>query len=256
MGVPRLIGMVHLGSLPDAPSYEGDFDALIDLAVSDATTLAEAGFGGVMVENFGDAPFFRDEAPAVTVAAMTRAVDAVRSATGIPVGVNVLRNDVSSALAIAAVTGATFVRANVLSGIMYTDQGPIIGRAAEVVRLRQRLAPDVAIMADVFVKHATPPLGLRLEDATRDLAGRGGADVIVVSGSATGAAPELGRVRTVKTAAADTPVHIGSGVTRSNVEEMLAVADGCIVGTAVKPGGDTAAPVDLALAKAFVAAAG
>ncbi len=139
---------------------------------------------------------------------------------------------------------------------MYTDQGPIIGRAADVLRLRRDLAPDVAIMADVFVKHATPPPGLRLEDATRDLAGRGGADVVVVSGSGTGSAPDLERVRTVKRAASDTPVYVGSGASVANAAEMLAVADGCIVGTATKPGGETTNAVDPELAKAFVVAAG
>jgi membrane complex biogenesis BtpA family protein len=256
MGVPRLIGMVHLRPLPGAPAFAGNLDEVLDAAVADAGTLATAGFDGIMVENFGDVPFHADAVPPISVAAMTSAVGAIRSAIDVPVGVNMLRNDAVAALSVAAVTGASFVRVNVLSGTMFTDQGPIIGKAAEVARLRARLAPEVAIMADVFVKHATPPPGLRIEDATHDLARRTGADAIVVSGAATGDAPDLDRVRTVKQAADETPVYVGSGVTTESVGAMLDIADGCIVGTALKPEGDTAAAIDASLAMAFVAAAG
>jgi membrane complex biogenesis BtpA family protein len=144
----------------------------------------------------------------------------------------------------------------VLNGVMYTDQGPIVGRAADVLRLRRAIAADVAIVADVFVKHAVPPANLTLEDATRDLAGRGGADVLVVSGSATGDAPDLERLERVKNAAGATPVFIGSGATSSNVGAMLGVADGCIVGTSLKRDGRVTNPVDAELAAGFVAAAG
>lgn len=255
MGVPRLIGMIHLCPLPGAPRYGGDMAPILEAACADAKTLAHAGFDGLMVENFGDAPFYPDDVPAVTVAAMTKAVAAIRDTVDLPIGVNVLRNDVSAALAIAAVTGAEFVRVNVLSGTMFTDQGPITGRAADVLRLRGQLAPDVAIMADVFVKHATPPPGLDLVDATHDLADRGGADAIVVSGSATGQAPDLERIHTVKGAAGTTPVYLGSGVTAESVATMLEIADGCIVGTALKRGGRTTDPVDGGLAATFVEAA-
>jgi len=58
MGVQRLVGMLHLGPLPGSPLYDGDFDALLDAAVTDADTLEGAGFGGIMIENFGDVPFY------------------------------------------------------------------------------------------------------------------------------------------------------------------------------------------------------
>ncbi len=250
----RIIGMVHLGPLPGAPDYDGDLQAVIDTAVTSATTLAAAGFDGVMVENFGDAPFFADDVPKITVAAMTKAVDAV-TASGLPIGVNVLRNDALAALSIAAATGAAFIRVNVLSGSMFTDQGEITGKAAEVARLRDAICPDVAVMADVFVKHAMPPAGVSLAEATRDLAERGGADAIIVSGTATGAAADIDELLIV----ADTtslPVYVGSGVTADSVAAMLKIADGVIVGTATKPPGRIDAPVDADLATAIVRAAG
>jgi hypothetical protein len=246
--------MVHLGPLPGAPSFAGDLRRVIETAARDASTLADAGFDAVMVENFGDAPFFADEVPKITVAGMTRAVHAVGD-VGLPVGVNVLRNDALAALAIAATTGASFIRVNVLSGTMFTDQGPIVGQAAQAARFRAEHCPEVAVMADVFVKHATPPAGLTLVGATHDLSERSGANAIIVSGPGTGAAAHIEDL-TVVADTTDLPVFVGSGVTAASVAETLEIADGVIVGTATKPGGRVDAPVDALLAKAIVSAAG
>jgi hypothetical protein len=251
---PRLIGMVHLGPLPGAPRYRGDLDAAITAAVADARTLIDAGFDSLMVENFGDAPFFADDAPKETIAAMTRVVAAV-TALGAPTGVNLLRNDALGALAVAAASGAAFIRVNVLSGVMYTDQGVITGKAAEVARLRAAIAPAVAVFADVFVKHATPPPGLSLEQATADLWERSGADAIVVSGSGTGQAVDRAHVQRVRAAAPQAPLYIGSGADATSAAELLQVCTGLIVGTAIKVDGITTAPVDLERARALVAAA-
>jgi uncharacterized protein len=250
----RLIGMVHLRPLPGAPSFDGDLDGVIAAAVADADALAAAGFDAVIVENFGDAPFFPDDVPKTTVAAMTMAVVAV-AGVGLPVGVNVLRNDALAALSIAAVTPASFIRVNVLAGTMFTDQGPIVGSAAEVARFRAAHCPDVAVLADVFVKHATPPPGLSLRDATIDLSDRSGADAIVVSGSSTGAPAAVDDLETV-TGSTRLPVFVGSGVTADTIGAILRIADGAIVGTATKPDGRIEAPVDPDLAGAVVAAAG
>ncbi len=245
--------MVHLAPLPGAPGYGGSMAAVIDRARSDARLLADAGFEGIMVENFGDAPFYADDAPKVTIAAMTLAIGEV-STVGLPIGVNVLRNDALGALSIAAAVEAAFVRVNVLSGIMYTDQGPIIGRAAEVARARRELSPATAIMADVFVKHATPPAGLSLVDATNDLVERAGADGVIVSGSGTGAATDLGDLRTVAERS-HLPVFVGSGATAGTVAEILAIADGAIVGSDTKVDGIATNPVDPERAAAVVLAA-
>jgi len=252
---PRLVGMVHLAALPGAPRFGGDFEAVLAAAVRDAAVLAEAGFDAVLVENYGDAPFFPDDVPKVTVAAMTRAVEAVCTATEIPVGVNVLRNDASAALAVAAATGASFIRVNVLSGVMITDQGPIVGRAAEVLRQRQALAPDTLILADVLVKHAVPPSGVTLERAAEETAERTLADALVVTGPTTGRPPTMATVRKVKEVARHVPVLVGSGVTAATVARFLASADGVIAGTALKRSGVTTDPVSPGRAKVFVTSA-
>lgn len=251
----RLIGVVHLAALPGSPNFGGDLKPCLEAAASDARLLAEAGFDAVIVENFGDYPFYADNVPAVTVAAMTRAVSSVADAVELPVGVNVLRNDALAALSIAAATGAAFIRVNVLTGAMTTDQGLISGRAAEVMRLRSALKVDVEVFADVMVKHAAPPPGLTIEQATADTVERAMADAVIVSGAATGDEPALEQVRRVAGAAGATPVLLGSGVTEANVAGLLAVADGAIVGTALKVDGITTNPVDPRRAAAFVRAA-
>lgn len=251
----RLIGVVHLAALPGSPNFGGDLKPCLEAAASDARLLAEAGFDAVIVENFGDSPFYADNVPAVTVAAMTRAVSGVADAVELPVGVNVLRNDALAALSIAAATGAAFIRVNVLAGAMTTDQGLISGRAAEVMRLRSALKVDVEVFADVMVKHAAPPPGLTIEQATADTVERAMADAVIVSGAATGDEPALEQVRRVAGAAGATPVLLGSGVTEANVAGLLAVADGAIVGTALKVDGITTNPVDPRRAAAFVRAA-
>jgi uncharacterized protein len=248
--------MVHLGPLPGSPRYSGDFAATVDAALADARALADSGFDALLVENFGDAPFYADSVPPITVAAITRAVTALIAATSLPVGVNVLRNDAVAAMSIAAATGASFIRVNVLSGTMFTDQGPVVGRAAEVTRLRAALGADALILADVFVKHAVPPQGWAIERAAADLWERGGADALIVSGSGTGEPIAEGRLAAVTAAVPDAPLYAGSGVDEPNVASILETCHGVIVGTSIKRDGVTTAPVDPDRARALVAAAG
>jgi membrane complex biogenesis BtpA family protein len=253
--VARLVAMLHLGPLPGAPRFSGDFEKLLEQAVEDALILREAGFDALLVENFGDAPYFADDVPKVTVAAVARAVATVQAAVHVPIGVNVLRNDASAALAVAAATGAEFIRVNVLSGVMFADQGPLHGRAAEVARLRATLAPQLEILADVFVKHAVPPGGLTIEQAAADTFERGGADALIITGPATARAPDSSWLTKVRRAVPQAPLLVGSGVTKDTVKRLLGISDGVIVGSDLKQGGRTDNPVDPERARAFVRAA-
>lgn len=255
MTLPSLIGMVHLGPLPGSPSFSNNFDELIEQALADATALEEAGFGALMIENFGDVPFHASTVPPITIAALTRVMSSVLDATSGQVGVNVLRNDGIGALAIAAATGASFIRVNVLSGLMYTDQGPIVGQANELARRRKEWCPDVKIMADVLVKHATPPPGLGLEQAGLDTWERGGADVLIVSGSGTGLPADPDDGRRLRKAVGDAPIYVGSGARIENLHELATFANGVIVGSALKHQGIAANPVDPSAARAFREAA-
>lgn len=250
-----LVGMVHLAPLPGAPGWGGDMAAVLDAARRDAAALAEAGFDALMVENYHDTPFYPGRVPPETAASLTAAVAAVVDESGLPVGVNVLRNDGPTAVSIAVATGARFVRVNVHTGAMLGDQGPLLGEAYETVRLRTRLGAPVAILADVMVKHATPPPGIDVGQAARDAWHRGHADGLIASGLATGAATDPGRLDALRAAVPDAPLWIGSGLTAENAGELLARCDGAIVGSTLMRGGVAGAGVDPARAKAFMAAA-
>jgi membrane complex biogenesis BtpA family protein len=228
-------------------------DQVLQTAVDAATTLAGAGFPSLMVENFGDAPFRADTSDPETIAAITLAVGAVLQETGLPVGVNVLRNDALSALAIAAVTGAGFIRVNVLTGVMYTDQGPIVGRADALARRRSWLAPDVEVWADVMVKHATPPPGLGIEQAVEDTVLRGGADAVIVSGSGTGVAPDTDQAARARAVLPKgTRLVIGSGAGADNLGTLAQVADTVIVGSSLKVDGVATERLDKRRVAAFL----
>lgn len=233
--------------LPGSPDGEG-MAPVLNRALTDATALERGGVDAVLVENFGDAPFYPEDVPKHTVASMTRVATELADAVSVPLGVNVLRNDVGAAIAVADATGGRFVRANVHTGVRVTDQGVVEGRAHETIRFRAHLDADVAVFADVDVKHSTP-VSARYDPvaAVEDVLDRGLADGVIVSGRATGESPSLERVRRMKTAACstdgDSRVLVGSGVTPETVTELVDVADGAIVGSAFKPGGDPRAPV-------------
>ena len=218
---------------------------VLDRARRDAAALVAGGVDGIIVENYGDTPFYPEQLPPVTIAALTRAVTEVRQATALPIGVNALRNDATAALAIAAVTGARFIRVNVHAGAMLTDQGWIAGRAHETLRLRRSLNADVAIFADVMVKHAVAPAGLTIEDAAADVYERAGADALIVSGTATGAPTDAADAQRVRDRVPNAPLWIGSGVHTGNIRELLAIADGVIVGSAFEKDGRAGAEVEV-----------
>jgi membrane complex biogenesis BtpA family protein len=249
---PALIGMVHLEPLPGSPRYGGDWSAVLEAARRDAAALAQGGADAILLENFGDSPFFRTKVPRITIAAMTAAALVVREAGGgLPMGVNVLRNDARAALAVAIAAGASFIRVNVLSGARLTDQGIIQGIAAEMLRDRRALeAEGVAIWADVDVKHSAALAPRELEDEVADLIERGGADALIVSGSGTGKATDPAKLARVRRLAGEVPVLVGSGATAKSAGAMRPHASGFIVGTALKRGGrvDVALVREMALA--------
>jgi len=251
-----LVGMVHLLPLPGAPRWGGSMAEVLESALRDAAALAEGGMDGVLVENFLDAPFHPGRVPAETVAAMAVVVAEVVRAVPVPVGVNVLRNDAPAALAIAAATGARFIRVNVHTGAMLTDQGWLTGEAHETLRLRERLGARVAILADVLVKHAVAPPGLDIAQAARDTCRRGLADALIVSGTGTGEPTDIGRIRAVKAAVPEAAVWVGSGVTPASAAALLREADGAIVGSALQRGGRAGGRVEPERVRALVEAVG
>lgn len=255
-----LIGVVHLPAMPGDPFHEAlTFADILERAKRDAEALAAGGAAGIIVENFGSAPFPKgtpeQPTPPHQIAALTRSVATCQAVSGLPTGVNVLRNDARAALGIAAACGAAFVRVNVHVGAYVTDQGLIEGRAFETLRYRREIAAEsVAIFADVRVKHASPLAEIDPAVEVDDCLRRGGADAVVVTGSGTGKPVSAALLETVERAAGAAPVFLGSGLDPTRAETLARLADGAIVGTWIKEGGDVRAPVDVARVRRLVEA--
>jgi len=254
---PVVIGVVHLAPLPGTPSHRGGWKKVREAALRDAAALAEGGVHGLLVENFGDSPFFPDRVPLDTVSHMTAAALEIRHRFDLPLGINVLRNDGCAAMAIAHAVGADFIRVNVLCGARVTDQGIVVGNAHEILRLRSRLAGErIQIFADVRVKHSAPLGEYPLDQEVRDLLERGGASGVIVSGSGTGEPTACQEMKAVKEAAGKAPVWVGSGANLETLPDLLPLADGFIVGTTFKKDGVTTQPVDPARVRSFLSALG
>jgi len=247
VGVRRpVIGMLHAPPLPGAPRCSSEMREIAHFVLRDAETLVRGGVHGLLLENFGDAPFTRGRVSAGTVAAQTTLAIAIRGRFDVPLGINVLRNDALSALAIAVAVDAVFIRVNVLTGARLTDQGIIQGNAYALLRERARLrAEHIPIFADVNVKHSVAMGAERpIEEEAAETLQRGGADGLIVSGVGTGRPADIAELRRVKQAAGTAPVLVGSGVDAETVAVYAADADGFIVGTAFKQDGLITNPVD------------
>ncbi len=256
-GRPKpVIGVVHVLPLPGSPRWGGDMDAVTARASSDAVALKDAGFDGIIVENFGDVPFAKGFSGRGAVAGLAVVGARVGEASGLPLGVNVLRNDALSAVAVAAAIGARFIRVNVHIGAAVTDQGIVQGEAMETLRAIREMAPGLSVAADVLVKHSVPLGRASLEDVARDTVERGLAGALIVTGPATGLPASTEDLVTVKAAVPDIPVLVGSGVTADTVRAVLERADGVIVGSAIMEGGKAGGPIDPARARMLVSAAG
>ena len=241
------IGVIHLLPLPGSVGWDGQLRPIYERAEQEAIALSSGGADGIIVENFFDLPFTKGRIDTATASVLTIAVDRIMALTDKPVGVNCLRNDGLSSLAIAVATKAHFIRVNVLIGAMVTDQGLIEGIAHELLAYRHSLnAKSIKIFADVLVKHANP-LGTNnnIAQIAHETKKRGLADALIVTGHSTGQPPLIEDLKNVRTVLPDCPLFAGSGVNKENVEQILSIADGAIIGTAIKRQNNLENPIDI-----------
>jgi membrane complex biogenesis BtpA family protein len=251
-----VIGVVHLLPLPGAPAYDGaSMKSIVDRALSDAAVYAAACINGLIIENHGDIPFLKPEALGPeTAAAMAVITETIRSRTGLPIGINVLANGAHMALAVAKAAGARFIRVNQWCNAYVANEGIVEGPAATAMRYRRSLAADdVRIFADSHVKHGSHAITAdrSIAELTRDLEWSG-ADAVIATGQRTGDAATPDEIEAVKSATV-LPVLVGSGVDLGNARQILGVAHGCIVASALKLGGVWWNPVDPERCQKFMA---
>ncbi|MDD7970627.1 BtpA/SgcQ family protein [Roseinatronobacter alkalisoli] len=258
-GQPKaLIGMIHCPPFPGAPRYRGAArDQILDFCLRDAERLITNGMHGLIVENHGDIPFSKpDKIGPETAGFMAVVADRIMREFNVPLGINVLANAAIPALAIAAASGARFIRVNQWANAYVANEGFIEGCAAEALRYRAQLrAEGIRIFADAHVKHGSHAIvaDRSVTELTRDLAFFN-ADAVIATGQRTGDSAAMDEIATIK-AATHLPVLVGSGVTASNVGAILGQVDAVIVASSLKEDGVWWNPVDAARVAAFTAAA-
>ena len=252
-----VIGVVHCLPLPGAPEYDGaPMAAILDHAVAEARRYAEGGVDGLIVENHGDIPFAKPDALGPETAAAMAVIAAAVAGVGLPLGVNVLANAAMVALAVAKASGARFVRVNQWANAYVANEGLIDGPAGAAARYRRQIgAQDVAVFADVHVKHGAHAITAdrSIPELARDVEFFG-ADAAIATGQRTGDGATIEELRAIASGST-LPVMVGSGVTPDNVGEMFQVARAVIVASWLKRDGVWWNTVDPDRVRRFMAVA-
>jgi hypothetical protein len=246
------IAMVHIGALPGAPLHDAKAGliGLVEGTRKDLKALQAAGFDAVMFGNENDRPYEFKVDPAST-ATMAYIIGALRSEITLPFGVNVLWDPMST-IALAAATGAAFVR-EIFTGTYASDMGPWNPDAGAALRYRDRLGrSDLAVLFNVSAEFAWSLDRRSLADRARSAVFSSIPDAILVSGAITGEAAAMSDLEAVKAVLPDTPVLANTGVKHATVGDVLRIADGCIVGSSLKVDGNTWNPVDPERAAEFM----
>ncbi len=250
--VKPLIGMVHIGALPGSPLHDAKtgIDGLVESARADLAALQEAGFDAVMFGNENDRPYEFDVDTAST-ATMAFVIGQLKDEIAVPFGVNMLWDPMAT-VALAAATGAAFCR-EIFTGTYASDMGPWTPDAGKAMRYRDRLGrPDLAMFYNISAEFADSLDRRSLPDRARSAVFSSIPDAVLVSGTITGEAARMEDLEAVKAVLSDTPVMANTGVKHETVADVLKIADGCIVGSALKFDGDTWQAIDPDRARDFV----
>jgi uncharacterized protein len=247
-----VIAMVHFGALPGSPLHDSErgVEGLVDGVIRDIDALQRAGFDALMFGNENDRPY-EFAVDTASTATMAYVIGRVQARIKLPFGVNVLWDPMSS-IALAAATGAAFVR-EIFTGTYASDMGPWTPDAGKAMRYRDRLhRSDLALLYNVSAEFAYSLDQRPLPDRARSAVFSSIPDAILVSGQITGEAASMSDLEAVKKALPDTPVLANTGVKHATVADVLAIADGCIVGSSLKIDGNTWNAVDPERAKEFM----
>lgn len=247
-----VIAMAHLPPVPGTPMYNAEAgpQGLVNSVGKDVAVLCDAGVDAILFCNEGDRPYQLKAGPE-GVAMLARVVTELAPRDR-PFGVDFLW-DAEAALAVAAVTGAQFIR-EVVTGVYESDMGVWSPSAGRLLRYRRALGCNsVSVFMNITPEFASRLGGRDVGQIARSVAVSSLPDAILVSGPMAGAEPDLETLEIVREAVPpELPVLVNTGVKSSNVAAFLEVADGVIVGSDLKVGGSTWNPVDPTRAKAFM----
>lgn len=247
-----IVAMIHLPPLPGTPLYDakGGMQKIIESAAKDIEALQGGGVDAMMFGNEGDRPYVLKASP-VTLAAFACVVGELRRMIKVPFGVNYLWDPVAS-VALGVASGASFVR-EIFTGVYDSDMGLWVPDSAGALKLRADAhRNDMKLMFNINAEFASPVGTRTIAQRAKSAVFASLADVVLVSGPMTGEAVELSNLKEAKQAVPNTPVFANTGVNIDNVEEILSIGDGAIVGTHLKVDGNTWNAVDGTRVKRFM----
>ncbi len=247
--------MIHLGALPGTPAARQSVVEIERQAVREAKLYRDAGVDAVMLENMHDTPYLRGAVGPEIVATMAVIARAVKAASGLLCGIQILAAANREALAVAQAAGLDFIRAEGFAFAHVADEGIIQSSAAELLRYRRTIgAGNVQVWADIKKKHSSHAItaDVNIGETAHAVEFMRG-DAVIVTGSVTGDPVSLDDVRQVRRSTS-LPILLGSGVTAANLREFGGEADGFIVGSEFKAGGHWAGAVDRTRVKRFMRA--
>ncbi len=249
-----IIAMVHLPALPGRPRHDraAGMRPVVESVRRDLQVLHEAGVDGLLFCNEADLPYRLGVGPEAA-AAMAAVIGEVRHQIRLPFGVDLVWDPVAS-LAVARATGASFIR-EVVTGVYESDLGVMRPDFAAIAAYRADIgAESVALFGNITPEFASPLADRGVPERARSAVYLG-VDCLLISGAITGTPTDISELRAARAAAGQTPVLANTGVTTGTVRDILAVADGAIVGTHLKRDGVTWNPVDPQRAASFMRAA-
>ncbi|HUZ68878.1 MAG TPA: BtpA/SgcQ family protein [Candidatus Saccharimonadales bacterium] len=247
-----IIAMLHLPAMPGRPRHDraAGMGHLVDTVSRDIDALQHAGVDGFLFCNEADLPYRIGVGPEA-VAGMAAVIGQVRSTLTLPFGVNLVWDPLAS-LAVARATGAAFVR-EVFTGVFESDLGLMHPDFGAIAAYRQQIgAESVALFSNITPEFAST-IGTRSVAERAHSATYLGVDAILISGQLTGTSTSVRELLEAKTAVPEMPVLANTGVREDTIDEILAIADGVLVGTSLKRDGVTWNSVDPERADRFMA---
>lgn len=224
-----IIGMVHLAG--DSPGER------VGRALRDILIYEMEGVNGALIENYyGNV----DDVERVLAEASIEERDIV-------FGVNVLPNEFHKSFPLAEKYGAGFIQLDYIAG-------KYVGGHELDVEFYNGLRGaflDTMVFGGVWPKYYEQVKSSDLEQDIKDAKER--ADVVVVTGEGTGKETPSHQVRLFRRLLGEEhPLFVGAGMTAENAFIQLPKADGAIVGTSFKYGGETSNPVDEEKVRTFM----
>ncbi|MCA9982759.1 MAG: hypothetical protein KDE09_14475 [Anaerolineales bacterium] len=248
-----VLGMLHLGTMPGTPFYEdGSYEATFERAMRDARALYEGGASGCLVQTVDRAYPAGDEADYARVVGVAHIVRAIAQMTGpeFQIGVQIMWNALKASLAVAQVSGGSFLRCTALIGATMSPAGLVQANPHDFLRYRKHIgAQNIKLVAEVDGMHFHWHGGDKTTPEVARMARSNGAHAVEVANPDEETALRL--IHDIKKAMPEMPVILGGHTNHGNAARLLAKADGAFVGSCFEEGG-WAGPISKEKVQAYV----